>query len=239
MLRLVRVLYWVLWGWWHVRPSGPFAALPAAAQAQAIERWAKQMLRHMGIGVEVQGEPASGPVLMAANHVSWLDILVMHAARHCRFVAKSEIRSWPLVGVLTTAGQSLYIERASSRDALRVVHHMHQALLAGDVLGVFPEASTGDGVTLLPFHGNLLQAAISAHVPIQPVALRFVEAHSGLPSFAPCYLADDTLVGSLWRTLSAPPLKVCVRYGAVQMADGRSRREWAHDLHDTIKNLLK
>jgi 1-acyl-sn-glycerol-3-phosphate acyltransferase len=239
IVRVCGVLYWTLWGWWHVRTARRFVRGTPQAQAQAVEVWARQMLRIMGIEVRIEGVPAPGPVLMAANHISWLDILVMHAARHCRFVAKSEIRHWPLVGALTTAGQSLYIERASSRDALRVVHHMHAALVNGDVLGVFPEASTGSGTELLPFHGNLLQAAISADAPIQPVALRFVDAKTEEPSFAPCYIDDDTLIGSLWRTLCAPPLLALVRYGEVEHAQGRSRREWAHDLRNTIKQLLK
>ena len=237
--RLIGVLQWVLRGWWRVRMARGFVQSSPQDQAREVEAWARGMLRIMGIDVRIEGTPAVGPVLMAANHISWLDILVMHAARHCRFVAKSEIRHWPLVGALTTAGQSLYIERASSRDALRVVHHMHAALMNGDVLGVFPEASTGSGVELLPFHGNLLQAAISADAPIQPVALRFVDAQTGEPSFAPCYIADDTLVGSLWRTLCAPPLLAQVCYGELEHAQGRSRREWAHDLRESIKQLLK
>lgn len=237
LLRLLSVLWWVVRGWWRVRQV--FRGLSAVEQAREVERWAQQMLRVMGIEVRIEGQPASGPVLMAANHISWLDVLVMHAARHCRFVAKSEIGRWPLLGALTTAGQSLYIERASQRDALRVVHHMHAALREGHVLGVFPEAQTGDGVSLLPFHGNLLQAAISADVPIQPVALRFVDAQTGQPSFAPCYLHDDTLLGSVWRTLSAPPLLARVCYGTPERAHGRSRRQWATDLQETIKHLLK
>jgi 1-acyl-sn-glycerol-3-phosphate acyltransferase len=176
---------------------------------------------------------------MAANHISWLDILVMHAACHCRFVAKSEIRSWPLVGVLTTGGGSLYIERGSRNDAMRVVHQMAQALQQGQVLAVFPEGRTGDGMTLLPFHANLLQAAISADVPIQPIALQFIDAQTQALSLAPCYRDDDTLISSLWRTLCAPPLLAQVRYGDKQTAQGRNRREWAQDLQIAVEHLCK
>jgi 1-acyl-sn-glycerol-3-phosphate acyltransferase len=216
-----------------------FPKLNDTQQARAVEVWARGMLAIMGIEVRVKGHPAAGPVLMTANHISWLDILVMHAACHCRFVAKSEIRSWPLLGVLTTGGGSLYIERASSRDAMRLVHHMAEALRQGDVLAVFPEGGTGDGVNLLPFHANLLQAAISAQVPVQPVALQFVVAATQQRSLAPCYHAQDTLVGSLWRTLCAPPLLAQVRYGDKQFAQGRNRREWAQDLQATVAHLCK
>ena len=233
--KFLRVIVYVLRGYWMVRTT--FPQLSDEQQARAVEVWARGMLAIIGIEVRVKGHPAQGPVLMAANHISWLDILVMHAACHCRFVAKSEIRSWPLVGVLTTGGGSLYIERGSNRDAMRVVHQMAAALQQGQVLAVFPEGGTGDGVTLLPFHANLLQAAISADAPIQPIALQFLDAHTQQTSLAPCYRDTDTLVSSLWRTLCAPPLLAQVRYGESQIAQGRNRREWASDLQVTVSHL--
>jgi len=233
--KFLRVIAQVLRGYWTIRTL--FPKLSDEQQARYVEVWARGMLAIIGIEVRVKGHPASGPVLMAANHISWLDILVMHAACHCRFVAKSEIRGWPLVGVLTTGGGSLYIERGSNRDAMRVVHQMAAALQQGQVLAVFPEGGTGDGVTLLPFHANLLQAAISAGAPIQPIALQFLDAQTQQISLAPCYRNDDTLISSLWRTLCAPPLLAQVRYGESQIAQGRNRREWAIDLQETVAHL--
>lgn len=235
--KFLRVIVQVLRGYWTIRTL--FPKLNDEQQARYVEVWARGMLAIIGIQVRVKGHPAPGPVLMAANHISWLDILVMHAACHCRFVAKSEIRSWPLVGVLTTGGGSLYIERGSNRDAMRVVHQMAAALQQGQVLAVFPEGGTGDGVTLLPFHANLLQAAISAGAPIQPIALQFLDAQTQQTSLAPCYRDTDTLVSSLWRTLCAPPLLAQVRYGESQIAQGRNRREWASDLQETVAQLCK
>jgi 1-acyl-sn-glycerol-3-phosphate acyltransferase len=143
------------------------------------------------------------------------------------------------VGVLTTGGGSLYIERGSRNDAMRVVHQMAEALHKGQVLAAFPEGRTGDGISLLPFHANLLQAAISAEAPIQPVAMQFIDAQTQEVSLAPCYRDDDTLVSSLWRTLCAPSLLAQVRYGDKQHADGRNRREWAQDLQVTVAQLCK
>ena len=237
LYKLARVLGWVVVGYWRVRTV--FPQLSDTQQARAVEVWARGMLAIMGIEVRVKGHPAAGPVLMAANHISWLDILVMHAACHCRFVAKSEIRNWPLLGVLTTGGGSLYIERASNRDAMRLVHHMADALRQGDVLAVFPEGGTGDGVNLLPFHANLLQAAISSGAPVQPVALQFLEAVTQQRSLAPCYHAQDTLVGSLWRTLCAPPLLAVVRYGQPQSTMGLHRRACAQRVQTAIADLLE
>jgi 1-acyl-sn-glycerol-3-phosphate acyltransferase len=190
------------------------------------------------VQLRVEGDvPKTGPVLLAANHISWLDILVMHAARHCRFISKADIQHWPLVGTLATAAGTLYIARESRRDALRVVHRMAECLRAQDVLAVFPEGTTGDGSSVLPFHGNLFQAAISADAPVLPVGLRFADARTGAASFAPCYIGDDTLVGSIWRTLCAQDLVAVVRFGVSQTAMGRDRRAWAADLRAAVIDL--
>jgi 1-acyl-sn-glycerol-3-phosphate acyltransferase len=185
----------------------------------------------------VRGQPpAQGPVLLVANHISWLDILVMHAVRHCRFVAKADVRHWPLIGRLATGAGTLYIERESRRDAMRVVHHM-AALQSGDILAVFPEGTTSDGVDLLPFHANLIQAAVAAGVPAQPVALQFIETHSGRLSLTPCYIGDDTLVASLWRTVTGDAVTAVVSFGEVQHPQGRDRRAWAQDLRAAVQRL--
>ena len=215
-----------------------FPRLSQARRDARVQSWALEMLGVLAIKLTVHGRPPdAGPVLLVANHISWLDIVVMHAARHCRFVAKADLKHWPLISTLATGAGTLYIEREKRRDAMRVVHHMAQSLRAGDVVAVFPEGTTSDGQSLLPFHANLIQAAISAQAPAQPVALQFLDRASRQPSFAPSYVGDDTLIGSIWRTLTAPTLAAVVTFGAAQMADGRDRRTWSADLRAEIESL--
>lgn len=234
--RLLRALAHALGGWWTIVFAFPRMTPPQ--RDARVTAWARDMLGVLGIELRLKGSPpARGPVLLVANHISWLDILVMHAARHCRFVSKADVKRWPLIGTLATGGGTLYIERESRRDAMRVVHRMAQALRAGEILAVFPEGTTSDGRTILPFHANLLQAAISADAPVQPVALAFVDAVSGAPSFAASYVGDETLIGSLWRTLTARPLAAVVTFGDVQHAQGRDRRAWAAALRDAVADL--
>lgn len=231
-----RVLIHVLQGAWTVRREFPH--LSSTQKEERIRAWALELLARLAIKLVVKGlPPEAGPVLMVANHISWLDIVVMHAARHCRFISKADVRHWPLVGTLATGADTLYIERGSSRDAMRVVHRMKQSLVQGDVLAVFPEGTTGDGTQVLPFHGNLLQAAISADAPAQPVALQFIDNSTGSVSFAPCYVGDDTLVRSVWRTLCARDVVAEVRFGTPQHAMGRDRRLWATDLRTAVQTL--
>ncbi|MDZ7891155.1 MAG: lysophospholipid acyltransferase family protein [Rhodoferax sp.] len=230
--RIARVLSHVLAGAWRIRMVFPRLTQPE--RDAEVQAWALAMLARLAIKLVVNGTPpASGPVLLAANHISWLDIVVIHAARHCRFISKADIQHWPVVGTLATGAGTLYIERESRRDAMRVVHHMAERLSLGEVLAVFPEGTTGDGTGVLPFHANLLQAAISAGAPIQPVALQFLDAE-GQQSFAPCYVGDDTLLSSLWRTLCSDGIQVVVSFGALQTANGRDRRALAEAAREDI-----
>ena len=234
--RVLRVLVHVLYGWWLVwRHMGSWTP---EQQAQVVEGWSRQLLGIMGMTVQVHGQPpAAGPLLLVSNHISWLDIPAIHAARNCRFVAKADIRRWPLVSQLAIGSGTLFIERTSRRDAMRVVHQMADALRNGDILAVFPEGTTGDGRSMLPFHANLLQAALVTNTPAQPVALKFVDTATGLPSYAPSFVGDETLVGSVWRTLAAPAITAVVRFGEPQRSGGRDRREWAGALEQEVRGL--
>jgi 1-acyl-sn-glycerol-3-phosphate acyltransferase len=234
--RALRALLHAIGGWFTIATR--FRGMTQAQREATVQAWALKMLGILGVTLEVRGAPpAGGPLLLVANHLSWLDILVMHAARYCRFVAKSDVKQWPLVGTLATGGGTLYIEREKRRDAMRVVHHMAESLRAGEIVAIFPEGTTGDGTGVLPFHANLIQAAVSARSPVQPVALRFIDTATGRDSATPLYLDDQTLVASVWRTVAGPSLRAVLTYGEPQQAEGRDRRTWARDLHAAVDAL--
>ncbi|HYD77724.1 lysophospholipid acyltransferase family protein [Ramlibacter sp.] len=234
--RLLRALLHALRGLATLRFE--FPRLSEEERQQRVQSWARGMLEVLGIALQVRGQPPlRGPVLLVSNHISWLDILVLHAARHCRFVSKADVKRWPLIGALATGAGTLYIERESRRDAMRVVHHIAASLQSGDIVAVFPEGTTSDGIDLLPFHANLIQAAIAAPAPAQPVALQFIETRTGRMSLDPCYIGDDTLVASLWRTLNGPAITAVVAFGLPQHAQDRDRRRWAGDLRAAVQRL--
>lgn len=215
-----------------------FPALGLAEREARVQAWSLQMLAVLGVRLEVRGTPpATGPVLLVANHISWLDILVMHAACYCRFVSKADVKQWPLIGTLATGGGTIYIERESRRDALRVVRAMAESLRRGEVVAVFPEGTTGEGIELLPFHGNLIQAAIAVDAPAQPVALSFLDARTRAVNLSPSFVGDQRLLASVWRTLTGPPVVAVVHYGKLQRSMDRSRREWAADLRAAVAAL--
>lgn len=211
-----------------------FPSLDRGGRRERVRWWADKMLRLLGLRLQVDGSFRPGAKMIAANHVSWLDILAVHAVcPEARFVSKAEVRHWPLVGRLVDAGDSLYIERHRKRDALRVVHQSAEALQAGDTVAVFPEGTTGDGRALLPFHANLLQAAIATGTPIQPVALSYSQpGHDVSPAVA--WLGDTTLLSSVWTIAMADGLGVRVTALSPQGSEHADRRALADRLMQLI-----
>ena len=236
--RILRAAGHGLRGLWLIRTR--FGGFTQAEREACIETWAAGMLAVLNIQLAVEGaRPIEGRLLIVSNHTSWLDILAIQSARCSRFIAKAEIRSWPLIGMVSAGAGTLFIERAQRRDALRTVHRTAEALAAGDVVAVFPEGTTTDGVEMRPFHANMLQAAISADAQALPVGIRFVDAATGRPSSVATYIGDDTLIASLWRTLRADPLRAVVRFGTPEPAAGRNRRQWAEDLQREVDILRR
>jgi 1-acyl-sn-glycerol-3-phosphate acyltransferase len=200
----------------------------------------------LGVRLQVVGElPATGPLLVVSNHLSWLDIFVINAACPCRFVAKADVKKWPVIGALVERSGTLFIERENRRDALRVVHRMAACLQAGERLAVFPEGTTSDGQEILPFHANLLQAAVTTDSPILPVGVSYRRAnHKALHGVqlrhdAPVYIGDTSLLTSLWRTASASDLQAVVCWGEPEIAQGRDRRTWAEGLRVQVARLTQ
>ncbi len=208
-----------------------------------IRRWSRRLLRICGVEVEVQGlvpgEPSPRGAMMVCNHVSWLDIYVLHSWQPSRFVAKSEIRSWPLIGWLCAVTGTIFIERASKRDAHRVLHHITDVMLQGDLVSVFPEGTTTDGSSVLPFHANLMQAPVSGGLPVQPIGLTYLDAATGRPTAAPAYIGDLTLLQSLNAILRAPPIKARLVVGPALMPTSGSRRQLAAAAHEVVAHLAK
>jgi 1-acyl-sn-glycerol-3-phosphate acyltransferase len=234
--RLLRMLLHLLHG--MAVMALQFPSLDAAGRQARIRWWSAKLLRVAGLRLAASGTPRPGATLLLANHVSWLDIAAIHAvAPQARFVSKADVLRWPLLGWLIKGAGTLFIERERKRDALRVLHQVAEALQAGDTVAVFPEGTTGGGEVLLPFHANLLQAAIAAGAPVQGVALRYGDpAHRFSPAVR--FLGEMTLLHSVWRVLSAQGLCVHVDVLQAQGARHADRRALAEFMRGQIQAEL-
>lgn len=235
--RLLRVLLHGVHGLLLVLAVFPW--LRPAQRQPRIGWWSAKLLRVLGLRLQVQGQFSPGATLVVANHISWLDITAVHAVcPRARFVSKADVQRWPLVNRLVDAAGTLYIEREKRRDALRVVHQMAQALQSGDTVAVFPEGTTGEGQGLLPFHANLLQAAITTATPVQPVALRYADAQHAV-SPAALWVGDTTLVQSLWLLACGQGLVVLLHVLPPMATAHADRRALAEHLREVIGQALR
>jgi len=204
-----------------------------------VRRWSQKLLRLMNVEARVHGaiDAHGGNVLVVANHVSWLDIVVLNAHRPSRFVAKAELARWPVVGRLIRSTGTLFIERARRHDTHRVNRDAADALAAGDVISVFPEGTTTDGTTVLRFHGSLLQPIVDAGGHVLPVAIRYHDGDGAL-SLAPGYVGDTSFATSFWRVCGERRLAVELIASPALAARTRHRRELAHEAEDAIRTAL-
>lgn len=200
---------------------------PQAART-IVTRWSRVMLFCLGVKVYRFGNPTIKNALFVSNHISWLDILTLQAESNVVFVAKSEIKSWPILGWMVSLAGTCFIER-DRRTALRNVHSTLSSQLSnGKSVCIFPEGTTTDGDSVLQFHGGLMQAAIDAKVAIQPIRLDY--SHK-----AAAYIGDTTLIGSLKNILLASPsIDVRIQFLPCITTDNTKRQDLALLSHRVI-----
>jgi 1-acyl-sn-glycerol-3-phosphate acyltransferase len=216
-----------------------FGRLSPAQRHERIQEWAQGVLRALRIELHTRGDLLAGPKLVVANHVSWLDIVVIHAVcPHARFVSKAVVREWPLIGRLVTGAGTLMVDRNRRRDTTRALDAMVQALQKGDSVALFPEGTTSDGAQVLEFHSSLLHSAVVAQVPVQPVALRYCELGQTLSPSIP-YIGTTSFVESLWRICKARQVAVTLSAQDVVAAPHVDRRALAREVRQRIVRALE
>jgi 1-acyl-sn-glycerol-3-phosphate acyltransferase len=190
---------------------------------RTIRLWSTLLLRIFGFRARVFGTPLDDPALFVCNHMSWLDIELMHTQRAACFVAKAEIARWPIVGWMAARGGTIFHRRGSNHSLAAVMQVMVQRLRAGRSVAVFPEGGTGDGITLRIFHARIFQAALDAEAPVQPVALRYAR-HGKRVADVACRRGEGFL-GNVVRLLGEPPLDAEVHFlvPVPPATDGRRR----------------
>lgn len=235
-LRKLRLLVHLLVGMGIVATRFPRAS--ASERSEMNRVWSIEMLRLAGMKLVVHNDEArlDAGVLVVGNHVSWIDIYVINAWRPTPFVSKAEIRKWPVVGWLAQQLDTVFVQREKRSDAKRIMHELAQRLMAGEKMCVFPEGTTTDGRTLLPFHANLFQAAVSASVPVQPICLMYEDAQ-GRQSVAPAYIGDMSLNDSLDALLRAGELTAHL-YVCNPLAPGADRRLLASEAQAAVSAAL-
>jgi 1-acyl-sn-glycerol-3-phosphate acyltransferase len=238
-LRLLRLFGHLLAGSLTVLLLFPF--LDRGERGKRLVRWAARMLTGLGVRVAVKGRPPAvrgGGALIVANHVSWLDIHLIHSLLPARFISKAEVRDWPLIGWLADkAGGTLFLERTRKSDAKRMNEVMAGHLRDGDCLALFPEGTTSDGSALLPFFPSLFQPAVAAAATVWPAVIRYRRPDGG-PCGAAAYYGDMSLLTSLGNVAREPGIVAEIEFLPVIAAAGLTRRDLAAQAESAIRAAL-
>ncbi|MEW5787717.1 MAG: lysophospholipid acyltransferase family protein [Pseudomonadota bacterium] len=214
-----------------------FPHLDRDERARRVTRWATGLLALLGVSVRVMGRPPlvrAGGALLAANHVSWLDIHLLHSLLPARFVSKAEVRGWPLIGWLAEAAGTVFLVREKKSDAKRVNDVMAEHLRLGDCLALFPEGTTSDGSRVLPFYPSLFQPAVDAGAQVWPVRIRYLTP-TGNPCPEAAYHGGMSLGQSFMQVVRMGGLVAEVHFLPPIDGKGLARRDLARAAEAAIR----
>jgi len=200
----VVLMLWILSGilielmvlWWL--PWGP-------VKRGVIRSWHAVSLQILGVNVKRIGQISSQSQLVCANHLSWLDILIIGAHVPACFVAKQDVQRWPLIGTLASLAGTIYVHRGAGQQH-HVFEAIRQALSQRNTVVFFPEGTTTVGDAVRPFKPFLFRSAVTQCLPVQPLCLCYQGSVSLREKIA--YVGEDRFIDNLWSLLKAPRVAV-------------------------------
>lgn len=227
--------FWILWV--------KFPRLNRDQQLEGIQRWSQDTLNVLGIQVVhetpvVHVKNSESPLLLVANHVSWVDALIIQAIQPSIFVAKSEVKRWPVVGNIAAGCGVVFVDRGSPSSARRMVNDVASALHNGYCVAGFPEGTSSEGSSVRSFHANLFEAAISHQVPVLPLAIRYTNPNTGALCVKAAFIGDIGFVTSLHQIMACAGIQAKVHVGERLSPVGHSRRTLAQLSQRSVSQQL-
>lgn len=218
----------------QLQPLSAMSVGGSALGEAALRSWGRIACRIFGLRVRVTGQLHPGAKLLAANHVSWIDIPLLQSVAGPSFVSKAEIQRWPVIGWLARIGQTVFHQRGSHDSASSVVEVVAERLREGGTVAVFPEGGILSGEGVKRFHARMFGAAVDAGVPVQPVMLRY--SRQGRPYEDITFAPGEPFLANFFRLLRQAP---CLAEVALQQAvatEGRQRRQVAADAEAAVSS---
>jgi 1-acyl-sn-glycerol-3-phosphate acyltransferase len=216
-----------------------YPRVTAARRRVLMRWWSAKLLRILNVTAVAAGTPPAGDagVMIAANHVAWLDIFLVSSVRPTRFVAKSEIRDWPVAGWIAERAGTLFIRRDQMRDMARIDAKVRDALAQGDCVGLFPEGITTEGDTLHKFHSSLFEPAVANGALVHPVAIRY-EHPDGTLCRAVSFVGERTFMQSMGLIIRQRAVLARVSFAPPLETRAAARRDVARETERVIASLL-
>ncbi len=212
------------------------------AMAEHLPHWYHRALaRLLGIEINVHGpRPGKGPAFVIANHVSWLDIIVLSSVAPVSFVAKQEISRWPFFGTLARLQRTVFVDRDRRHSTGTERDTISDRLKEGGMIALFPEGTSGDGRSVLPFRSSYFGAVHDPEIPVVPVTLAYTKSWGlpltprELPRYA--WYGDMDLPPHLWNAIAEGPLSVeVIFHPAETLAHAKARKELSAATEKTIR----
>ena len=217
-----------------------FRRASVAKRARLTRWWSAKLLRILRITLAIHGERPEWlqpNLVIAANHISWVDIYVINAVRPERFVAKAEIRDWPIVGWLCDKAGTIFIMRARRSHTAKINEVIHDVLVAGDCVGLFPEGTTSPGDMLRKFHRSLFEPAVANQALVAPAAIRY-RRPDGEMCREVAFIDDLSFAESLGLVIRQPSLVCDITFAAPIPTQGMHRREVTALAENAVANIL-
>ncbi len=211
-----------------------------ATRARITQAWSAKLLRILNIVLSVHGarpDEDATHLIVVSNHVSWLDIFVINSTQPSRFIAKSEIRDWPIAGWLVEHAGTIFVRRAKRSDTSRTNAEIHEALAQGDAVAIFPEGTTTAGNQLLKFHTSLFEPAVANAAHVSPAAIRYRQL-DGEPAEAALFIGETTFSESINAIIAQPKMIAEITFAPSIAAATMTRRELALASETAIAAIL-
>ncbi|PKM21849.1 MAG: 1-acyl-sn-glycerol-3-phosphate acyltransferase [Gammaproteobacteria bacterium HGW-Gammaproteobacteria-14] len=233
--RLLRIVVHIFYGLLLALFIGAFWRPYRPMVQRATRHWIRVLMPILGVDLDVQGRPTADTAFVVSNHVSWLDIPLLGGECSVHFLSKAEVRDWPLIGLLAQAIGTLFIRRGageSQRKGQEIADH----LLRGRTVLVFPEGTTTDGHEVRRFFPQLFVAPVLAGVPVQPVAIRYLDDQGDVDTSL-AFIGDDAFEQHLWQLLRRDRIRARVTWGNA-LVPSTDREVLCHAAWEQVSSLL-
>lgn len=198
--------------------------------------WFARSSSILSLQITQNGHPQKTTTLFTANHISFLDIIVIASTTPARFLSKQTLRHWPIIGFITSSAGTIFIKRGNRQVIHKTIQTISTALEQQHSLIIFPEGTTTLGDKVKKFHNGLFQAAINKHVPVQPIALKYIR--NGKPDRIAAYIDKDNFIMSLIKIMAQSKIEVQLSYCSVLQSQTYTRSELAKDSHAIINEVI-
>ena len=205
----------------------------------AITRWARWSCAILGVRITHEGPIPSPPFFLVANHLSYMDILILHATVRGHFLSKSEIGSWPIAGRLAKWAGTLFIDRSKRRDVSRSLPELQEALRGGEGVILFPEGTSTAGSTVDPFHPSLLQAPLTLEMGTHVASLHYTTSSDANPAHMHvCWWGDMPFGSHFLKLLTLPSIDAHIRFHT-DTFHGEDRKALAQSARNGVLEMFR